>query len=618
MLLSIRIFVALALVSLGACRMPVAIDGQGMVFGERSGELYSDGYVFDITEDFQEVLWPIPAPGHSFSGWTRICNKTYGPCELTIPRELWEQDAEVPLGSRFAPNYQGPLRLVDYDLFWSESTRTLIIPMDSLVLEGLSENAVPRLFMAPADMGEVVTARQEDGDYLFTLPSDRYDAVDYWLFVSATDSQGVIATVSFDFGLADQVQAANLRPHSRVSPWAEVLATCVSANNPFDVCTLEELPFLGSITDEPSIPDIMQRTVVSHAWMGMRFAQVLQQMPREMLKLFRGVTAVVISADVRPAFYITSSGAIYLDAQDLWLTPAERATIDWEADYRSGFGSALNVISAEFYIQGNQPAWYYSYEYEEWETRRLDEIVWPMANLLAHELAHANDAMPPALLPMLSPQETPLDATFRVSRQTPSNLLAAIYPLRSELLLELGEVLFLGRPASSLMLSLTPQDVGLAFEADDASALYSYSTQFEDTAMLVEEVLTRYYFGLDRIVSFLDVPASLDPDCEEFTLRWGVRNRVASPSVRARAELILGDILGEDDISRYLNSVPATRDLRRGIGLCESLEQLPGLPWSLPGKFIAPLDLARHRAVQVKTHRQMHERTQRGRVRDPR
>jgi hypothetical protein len=133
--------------------------------------------------------------------------------------------------------------------------------------------------------------------------------------------------------------------------------------------------------------------------------------------------------------------------------------------------------------------------------------------------------------------------------------------------------------------------------------------------MLVEEVLTRYYFGLDRIVAFLDMPASADPGCEEFTLRWGVRNRVASPTVRARAQLVLGDILGEANLSRYLNAVPETRELQRGIGLCESLQRLPGVPWSVPGKFISPLDLARQRARQVSTHRQVRERSHRGRIR---
>ena len=175
-------------------------------------------------------------------------------------------------------------------------------------------------------------------------------------------------------------------------------------------------------------------------------------------------------------------------------------------------------------------------------------------------------------------------------------------------------MLFRGEPMSGLIAALGAYDAGIAFESDDANALYGYSTPYEDTAMLVEEVLTRYYFGLDRIGSFLDVPRSQDPDCTEYTLRWGVLSRVATPSVRARAELVLNGILDEADVSRYLDALSATRDMERGIGLCESLNQLPATGQSLPGRFIVPETLARQRALQVNTHRQLRERTQRGRI----
>ncbi|PLW70924.1 hypothetical protein [Pseudohalioglobus lutimaris] len=594
--------------------MPVVVNGEGFVYGQLSGEIYSDGYLFDINEDFQEVFWPIPAPGHSFSRWTRVCDRTYGSCELELTRELWEQDREIPLGARFEQGYRGPLQLVSYELYWNESLRTLSIPADSLELEGVHAQDSARLFMAPADLGAVVPATRVGDDYRFRLPDNDYSFRDYWLFISAVDSDGVIASASFDFGLADKVRAEELRAHSKKSPYAGVLADCVSANNPFAICTLEELPFLGSSTTTPSVSDVLQRTVVSHSWMGQRFAEVLQRLPRDMLKMFRGATAVVISSRVRPAFYITTSGAIYLDPQDLWLTPGERATIDWEPDYRSGFSSGLGFISADLYVDGNRPAWYYSSQYLEGENRRLSDIIWPMANLLAHELAHANDAMPPALLPLVSPRETPLDVTFRFDQESASTQLKNAYPLRSELLLDLGEILFHGAPASRLILSLTPREVGLEFESDDASALYSYSSPYEDTAMLVEEVLTRYYFGLDRVASFLEVPESADPECAEFTLRWGMRNRVATPAVRARAELVLAGILGEADVSKYLDALPETEDLERGIGLCESLVLLPSFNQPLPGKFIAPMELARHRAIQVGTHQQMRERAHRARV----
>lgn len=614
--MSLRLTVVLTtlFVSLSACRMPVEISGEGFVYGQRAGVVYSDGYLFDINEDFTETFWPIPAPGHSFTRWTQICNRNYGPCNLSLTRELWEQDRELPLGSRYKSGYRGPLELVSYDLYWNESTRTLSIPVDTLDVIGVHADDKPRLFMAPDDLGALVPAQRVGDDYRFRLPNNRYDFRDYWLFVSATDTEGVIASASFDFGLADQIRAKELRAHSSRSPYADVLADCVSANNPFQICSLEELPFLGSVKPDPSVSDILQRTVVSHGWMGNNFAQVLRRLPTDMLKMFRGVTAVVITSRVRPAFYITTSGAIYLDPQDLWLTPGQRETIDWEPDYRSGFGSALGFISADLYVDGNRPAWFFSSQYAEDESRSVSDIVWPLANLLAHELAHANDAMPPSLLPLVSPSETPLEATFRFQDSSASTLLGNAAPLRSELLTAVGGVLFWGDSPTSLIEALTPRRVGLEFEADDANALYGYSTIFEDTAMLIEEVLTRYYFGLDRVTSFLEVPESIDPDCTEFTLRWGVRNRVATPAVRARAELVLSSILNEADVSKYLDAVPDTQELERGFGLCESLLSMPSVTQAPPGKFIAPIQLAQQRAMQINTHRAVRERVQRAKT----
>ncbi|KAA1190478.1 hypothetical protein F0M18_11730 [Pseudohalioglobus sediminis] len=614
MLRRFRLLPLVCVLVLSACRMPVEISGKGFVFGEQARAVYVDGYMFDIEEDFEEVFWPVPAPGHSFSGWTQICNRTYGPCELALTRKFWQEDVEIPLATRFRPDYRGPLSLVDYDLYWNAATRTLSIPVSSLVVDGVHADDEPRLFMASMDMEDVIPARRVGSDYRFQIQNNTYSVDDYWLFVSATDSDGVIASISIEFGLDEQIRQDELKPHSKRSPYADVLSRCVSANNPFELCTLETLPFLGSESTNPSVSDVLQRTVVTHGWMGLRFAEVLNRLPPDMLKLFRGVTAVVISSRVRPAFYIATSGAIYLDPQDLWLNPTERATINWEPDYRSGFGSALGFISADVYVDGNQLAWFYSSQYEEWESRRVSDIVRPLANLLIHELTHANDAMPPAFLPLVSSEETPLDAIFRFDANAASTLLANTMPLRSELLAELGKVLFQGFPASALIQSLTPRAVGLEFAADDANALYGYSTSYEDTAMLVEEVLTRYYFGVDRVASFLEVPASEEPSCTEFTVRWGVRNRVATPRVRARAELVLREILDEADVSTYLDSVPDTEALQRGIGLCESLPRLPSVNAAPPGKFISPAELARVRAIQVDTHRKMRGQVGRGRI----
>jgi hypothetical protein len=116
-------------------------------------------------------------------------------------------------------------------------------------------------------------------------------------------------------------------PASADSPYANQLRDCVFSNTRSESCTLGTLPLLGMDTRNPTIDDVMDRVLVSHEWMGTRFRDLLEALPDDMLLLMRGVTAVVISSDVRPSFYWTRTGAIYLDPDYIWLTPEERADI---------------------------------------------------------------------------------------------------------------------------------------------------------------------------------------------------------------------------------------------------------------------------------------------------
>ena len=603
------------LLLLAACRMPVQVSGQGYIFGENTAQLYRAGYTFEINEDFQETFWPVPAPGHSFGRWTDICNTSYGACELRLDEALWSRDDSLPLGSRFRPDYGGPLQLLYYETYWIAATGTLSVPLASIDLRGVSTADTPRFFMASPDLAVIVPARRVDNDLRFELPDNTYPPGDYWLFASATDSEGTIASASISFGLFRQVSARKLSAYISSSPWAEVLPRCAAASTPFQICTLNTLPFIGQSNTSPTVDDVLARTVVSDPWMGPRFEQILRAIPADMLKLFRGTTAVVIGSKIRPAFYTAATGAIYLDPQDLWLTPAERQSIDWEPDYRAVFGDSMQFISYDLYVAGNAPAWTPSYAYNDFESRSLQDIVLPMANLLAHELAHANDAMPPALLSAVAGNETVLDASLRFEAWSPSLQLLTTYPLSSSFLYQLGEVLFFGAPVSESILQLSARSLGLEFAQDEANALYAYATPYEDTAMLVEEVLTSYYFGVDRIVSFLDLPPGEPQDCTEYTVQWSSINRAAKPAVKERARLVLSGILDEADVARYLDAVPEPGELERGLSLCENLDRLPSEPRALPGRFIPPPVVARIQAEKVRAHRQVRERTLHGRTR---
>src|SRR5690606_776398 len=149
--------------------------------------------------------------------------------------------------------------------------------------------------------------------------------------------------------------------------------------------SLEELPVLGMETAAPTVADVMSRVLVSHSWMGERLQEVLNEMPDDLLLLFRSITVIVVDDDIRPSFYRFGTAAIYLDPDYLWLTFEEEVTISNKEDFR---GEYIRQMAY-------RPVWRYLNGPDEMR-RSLDTIVVDTAQLLFHELAHATDRFPPA------------------------------------------------------------------------------------------------------------------------------------------------------------------------------------------------------------------------------
>ena len=129
----------------------------------------------------------------------------------------------------------------------------------------------------------------------------------------------------------------------------------------YDVCTFEDTSDCTDNDALPTVDDIMKKVIVSHDWMGSQFEKFLQDYDEfdDFKNLLRAVTAVVISYDIRPSFYNPTTGAIYLDPDDLWETPAQRDTINSAPDYRSGFGSELQFEMPWRYVKDNDYAYFY-------------------------------------------------------------------------------------------------------------------------------------------------------------------------------------------------------------------------------------------------------------------
>lgn len=365
------------------------------------------------------------------------------------------------------------------------------------------------------------------------------------------------------------------RPYIGLTPYADVIVPCTVTLKEGEECNLNTLPLLGMETTNPTVGQVMERVVVSHEWMGARFQQVLETMPPVIRLMTRGLTAIVISHDVRPSFYTTQTGAMYLDPAGLWLTLDEKAVVDTAPDFRSEFGKALDFSMFWRYTL-NQA---HVTRLPDDRDRTVDEIKYRMASLLFHELAHANDFFPPDQLQNLDPTVAIWRAVTSGTR--PSNLLAAQYGLQSQTMKSLARVSFLGAAATATQRAYTSEDIAQEFPPDTASDYYSYSTEREDLAMLFEELMMLYSFDVDRDVAVTNLPDS--NFCEDYIVSWGQRNRILESAVTNRALFVVAEVLPE-----YLSLVESFL-LTRSDG---PTMMIPGNDWCM-NRFLDPSDASR-------------------------
>jgi hypothetical protein len=333
------------------------------------------------------------------------------------------------------------------------------------------------------------------------------------------------------------------------SPAGQRLVECVYSNSTeYDDCTFGESPLIAQVTTTPTVNDIMDRVVVSHRWMGDQFKKFLETYDTndDFKNLLRATTAVVISYDVRPSFYSPTLGAIYLDPDDLWETPAQRDTINQAPDYRAGFGAELQFEMPWRYVKDNDYAYYY-YPLRNRMSRTLDDSKYSFASLLYHELAHANDFFPSTRWLSYSNSTTIYDAVVEVynAQQIESDFLQNNYPLdpyyasggQNELT-KLAQVRFQDpNLVTQQQIDYTMTDVANMFKTEGAPQFYSYSSTREDLAILFDGFMMHARYGVSR-----DVAVS-DQDYSDIV--WGQRDRIGESWIKPRVSFVASRVLPE-------------------------------------------------------------------------
>jgi len=334
-------------------------------------------------------------------------------------------------------------------------------------------------------------------------------------------------------------------------------------------CSVAELPFIAMTYPNPSVEDIMSRVVVSHDWMGQRFATLLSLLPDETLTLLGSVTAIVISDNIRPSFYWTGSGAIYLDPASLWLTNEEKKTINQDPDYRNAFTSGLSYDFFHRFVKNGQAAYQY-YSLSDDQERNIDDIIIPVASLLFHELAHANDFMPRELMGSLNSDSPLWSEINRFSNIQLSRQLKQGYPISDSTLKTHAAILYLGQKASDEQKSQSAEELGLLMEQEGANHLYAYSHQAEDVAMLFQATLLNYYYDIKMDSAFVIQPKVDSPNCSDYIVAWGQRNRIADPLSKPRASFVTQQLLPNIDFTHFFNELDDVQNFPAQTNWCNS------------------------------------------------
>lgn len=437
---------------------------------------------------------------------------------------------------------------------------------------------------------EVTITDAESARLLITAPSVSTDQL---LVLRATLSWPDGRSISDDFRLLVQpvpgaaaqplfrgdYAATRTVPYLENGPQAAPLARCIYnpalQSSGANVCTLGDLPLLGQAAAVPSVEQVMQRVLVSHDWQGEVFERFLREQDTsgDLRRMLAATTAVVIGGRIRPAFYWSATGAIYLDAAFLWLTPEQRDTVSEAPDPRSDYGRDLQYSSPWRYVLGNAfatPARPVTAR----ATRDLAEIRVELGRLLYHELTHAGDFFPPRSHASLPTDRRVYEA---VPAQTPSLSLQQQSPFFSQEMVGLGRVLFFGDASTATQRAYTPADVAGLFSLDRVNDDYSYSLPSgssvprEDAAMLVEEALVQLRYGVLRDVGFVPLIPTGGTAADQ-TLAWGQRGRIGEPALRGRLQLVLSDVMPWVPASE-LSRLAAPVLLRPGLTWGQNLDQ---------------------------------------------
>jgi hypothetical protein len=285
--------------------------------------------------------------------------------------------------------------------------------------------------------------------------------------------------------------------------------------------------------------------------MADNFSTLLDLMPADMYNLFTSVTAIVIHNELRPAFFWSETGAIYIDPYYLWITQAQYNTISKDPDFRSDFGSELRFVGLARYTKDGAHA------FASGNTRSTNNTLYALSAVLFHELAHARDRFPTAEITSPNITLTPGELADAMINPTASENLQSTYPLTNLTLINMAKVMYRGLKADGAQKSITASQMGAYLETEGANDDYAYNTSQEDAAMLFEEVMMKIHFDIDRELVYATPLNDDQSSCADFTFDFTAINRFAETLVLPRATQVIDDMLPGHSHAAFLTNPTA-------------------------------------------------------------
>lgn len=375
---------------------------------------------------------------------------------------------------------------------------------------------------------------------------------------------------------ADKVVRSNDLAYAYVAggPYPSELKDCASRDTN-NACLLDELPMIYQDVKNPTVGDIMNRVLVTHDWMGLRFQQMLEQLPREALKAFAPVTHIIVGGNgTRTTEYDAYGNVLTIAPKALWLTADEKLAVFEDTGGGSSTDEEDNFLF-DFRFRYMKDDGYAMWT-ESLDTREYYQMYARFQTSLFYSLAFANNVSYAAVI-----DDLPTNiSTVEVFDDYYAGFANELYnqpgvSSGSSILYQLNDAYYDDNVApTELQSSYLPDYVGSVFADDGMPVFFSYRNYSAEMSRLLQLGMMSYFSDMYIDIAFTNPEPDFEVlGCDDARIGWGVRNRLANPAVATKTKFLMEQVFGQSaNLDNFFaNEVGEELPLPVDAGWCDSI-----------------------------------------------